>query len=257
MNWIDTHSHIYGEQFDEDREQVVENALRSGVNKVLLPAIDAAYYGRMDDLVGQFPDHMELMAGLHPCSVKENLDEELLTVENRLNSVKNIAVGEIGLDLYWDKTYLDQQIEAFHIQCQWAKERNLPIVIHVRDAFDQILKEMDKIMTSDFRGVFHCFTGGEKEIDHIKEYENFYFGIGGVLTFKNGGLNKVVDKIPVNRLVLETDAPYLAPVPYRGKRNSTEYIPLIGAKLAEILGLPMEEVAALTTQNAKTIFNLD
>lgn len=257
MNWIDTHAHIYGEQFDEDRREVVENAIKSGVGKILLPAIDAAYYGRMDDLAGQFPGQMHLMAGLHPCSVNEKLDKELLTVENRLKTANNIAVGEIGIDLYWDKSYLEQQIEAFHIQCQWAKEYNLPIVIHVRDAFDEILKEMDKIMTDDFRGVFHCFTGGEKEIDHIKEYGNFYFGIGGVLTFKNGGLNKVVDKIPLERLVLETDAPYLAPVPYRGKRNSTEYIPLIGAKLAEILELSMEEVADLTTQNAKTIFSLD
>ncbi|MBN1651640.1 MAG: TatD family hydrolase [Bacteroidales bacterium] len=256
MNFIDTHSHIYLQEFDQDRTSVVENALNEGVKEILLPNVDSGSIDSMLRLCKAFPENCFPMMGLHPTSVKENVEDELAIVEKLLKEHTFIAIGEIGIDLYWDKTFLAEQEEAFRYQVRLAKKHNLPIVIHSRDSFDELFALMDELYTPELKGVFHCFTGNENQAQKIISDYNFKLGIGGVLTFKNSGLADQIKNIDLSHLILETDAPYLAPVPYRGKRNQPVYIPLIAQKLAEVKKISIEEIAEITTKNAKELFNL-
>ena len=256
MVLTDTHTHLYLEQFDEDRAEVMRRAIEQGVERFFLPNIDSSHTDSMNAMVAQFPDHCFPMMGLHPCSVGENVQSELDHVEQELATGKYIAVGEIGMDLYWDKTFKDQQVEALKVQIEWAKDYQLPIIIHVRDAFDEIFEVMDPLVDDRLKGIFHCFTGSLEQAQHILDYQSFYLGLGGVSTFKNGGLDKVIPHLPNNRIVLETDAPYLAPTPYRGKRNESAYLLNIAGRVADLKGISIEDVADFTTSNSRTIFGV-
>jgi TatD DNase family protein len=254
--YIDTHTHLYSSQFDEDRIDVIERAINLGVEKLLLPNIDRDSVDKMFALQQRFPENCYPMIGLHPCSVGENWKDELLFLKGHLDSTKCIAVGEIGIDLYWDKTYQKEQEYAFIEQVNWAKSLNLPIVIHARDSFPQIFSLLDEVNDDQLRGVFHCFTGTEEDVLKIRSYGGFMFGIGGVLTFKKSGLDVVVKQIPLNEIILETDSPYLAPNPHRGKRNESAYIPLIADKLSDVFEASEKEIARITTENAVRLFGL-
>ena len=251
---IDTHTHLYVEAFDEDREKVVQKALHSGITDFYIPAIDSTYHERMFDLEAQFPDHIHLMMGLHPTHVKENYKIELEKVNQLLEQRNFVAVGEIGMDLYWDRTFLSEQQEAFNTQIMWAKARRLPIVIHCRDAFEEVFEVLESHKGPALKGIFHCFTGTLDQAYQAIEL-NFKLGIGGVVTFKNGGLSQFINQIPLTEIVLETDAPYLAPVPHRGKRNESAFLPLIRDKIAACYGKSASEISQLTDQNAKAVFN--
>ena len=256
MQLIDTHTHLYVEAFDEDREQVIRSAFEAGVEHFVIPAIDSSYTERMYALEKSFPDNMHLMAGLHPCHVKENVAAELDKVKKQLQERNFCAVGEIGIDLYWDKTFLKQQQEAFAVQIEWAKAYQLPIVIHCRAAFDEIFEILEAHQAQDLFGVFHCFTGTLEQAKRAIDL-NFKLGIGGVVTFKNGKIDQFLNKLPLTSIVLETDAPYLSPKPFRGKRNETAYLPLILDKIAECYSQSREDIAAVTTQNAKALFKIE
>ena len=255
MNLIDTHTHLYLEAFDEDRDQVIKKAIAEGVVRFYLPAIDSTYSSRMLDLEKKYPDHIRLMMGLHPTHVKENYKEELLHVEQYLAKRNFAAVGEIGIDLYWDKSLLKQQKEAFDNQILWAKEKELPIVIHCRDAFDETFEVLEGHKGDDLSGIFHCFTGSKEQAEKAIGL-NFKLGIGGVLTFKNGKIDQFLDQISIDHIVLETDAPYLAPAPFRGKRNQSKYLIYILQKLSKIYHRTEEELATITTQNALEVFKI-
>jgi len=252
--FIDTHTHLYSEEFKTDIDAVLQKAIAAGVEKFFLPNIDSSSVAGMHALCEKHPQHCFPMMGLHPCSVKENYKEELAIAYNYLQSKKYIAVGEIGIDLYWDKTFYKQQVEAFETQINWALEFNLPIVIHCRNSFDEIFEELTRFKKLP-KGIFHCFSGNAEQAQKVIDITGFKLGIGGVVTFKNSGLDKAIEHIDLNHLVLETDSPYLAPVPYRGKRNESSYIPLIAAKIAEIKNCSLLDVATITTANAKEIFN--
>ncbi|MEY4659854.1 MAG: hypothetical protein RJB36_1620 [Bacteroidota bacterium] len=254
---IDTHAHLYAEEFDEDRQDMLQRATEAGVKAMLLPNIDSSSIEPMEKLAAQNPNCIQMM-GLHPTYVKENWEEELAHIESKLfsNPEKYCAVGEIGMDLYWDKTFIEAQKEVFRRQIQWAKQLNLPIAIHVRKAFNELFEIMDQEWTPQLRGVFHCYTGSAEQVKKIVKYEQFYFGIGGVLSYKNAGLQEVLTHIPIDRLVLETDAPYLSPVPYRGKRNESAYLQEIAGKMVDILGISMDEVKETTSRNAIELFQL-
>ena len=254
MIFTDTHTHLYSEQFNEDRTVVVQRAINKGVERLFLPNIDSTSINGMLALQKQFPNNCLAMMGLHPTSVKENYLKELQIIESQLNQHQFCAIGEIGIDLFWDKTFLKQQQEAFKIQINWAKERNLPFVIHCRDSFNEIFEILDELNDSTMRGIFHCFTGNLEQAKHIISYGGFKLGIGGVVTFKNSGLAEVLQNLDIKNLVLETDAPYLAPVPFRGKRNESSYIVNVAEKLSEIYQISIEEVAKITTQNAIEVF---
>lgn len=253
---IDTHTHLYLEQFDEDRSEVMGRALEADVKLMLLPNIDAGTIPSVKQMMIDFPKNVRGMMGLHPCSVKPGFEKELEIIEDELRTGEYVAVGEMGLDLYWEKGFLDQQIEAFRRQVDWAKELNLPVVLHVRDAFDESLDLLDEINDDKLTGVFHCFTGGEREIERINEYGNFYYGMGGVTTFKKAGLDQIIPMLPSDKIILETDSPYLAPVPYRGKRNESAYTRIVGQRVADVLEVTLDKVAELTTENAKRLFKL-
>ena len=255
MILTDTHTHLYAEQFDEDRDQMIQNALDLGIKRFFIPAIDGSYYPKMFALESTFPGHVFLMAGLHPTHVKDDFERELAVVKKQLDSHKFYAVGEIGMDLYWDKTFKKEQQEAFLLQISWAKERALPIVIHCRDAFNEIFEVLDKVNDDHLFGIFHCFTDNKQQADQIINY-GFKLGIGGVVTFKNGGIDKFLSEIPLEHVVLETDSPYLAPVPYRGKRNESSYLINILSKLVDIYNLSPEEIAKITTKNSQDIFGI-
>ena len=255
MKLIDTHTHLYVEAFDEDRDQVIEKAIAVGVERFYLPAIDSTYTARMLDLEKKYPDQIRLMMGLHPTHVKENYKEELLHVEQFLAKRNFAAVGEIGIDLYWDQSLLKQQQEAFNIQILWAKEKELPIVIHCRDAFDEVFEVLEGHKGDDLTGIFHCFTGTKEQAEKAIGL-NLKLGIGGVLTFNNGKIDQFLDQISTDHIVLETDAPYLAPAPFRGKRNQSEYLVYILRKLSEIHHRTEEELATITTQNALDVFKI-
>jgi TatD DNase family protein len=255
MELIDTHSHIFLPEFDADRDQVITNALESGVSKILLPNVDSTTTSALLDLVSEHPDVCLPMMGLHPTSVKEDYKEQLKTVEDNLSKRKYCAIGEIGMDLYWDKTFKKEQEEAFRYQIELAKKENLPIVIHARESFDEIFEIMHEVNDDNLKGVFHAFTGDNDQADQIVEW-GFKIGIGGIVTFKNAGLDKVVHNIDINHIVLETDSPYLAPVPKRGKRNESAYVLYIAQKIAEIKNIELEEVAKITTKNARQLFNI-
>lgn len=253
MNIIDTHSHLYSSQFDEDREEVVKRAIDNGVERFYIPAIDSSYTQRMFDLEEKYPKNVFLMMGLHPTYVKENVAEELAHVKEWLDKRHFYAIGEIGIDLYWDKSYLKQQQHAFRVQIQWAKERKLPINIHCREAFDEVFEILEQEKSPELFGVFHCFTGNLEQAKKAISY-NMKLGIGGVVTFKNGKIDQFLHEIPLSEIVLETDAPYLSPKPFRGKRNESSYLTYVLEKLEEIYHKPAAEIAKITSENAKNVF---
>jgi len=252
---IDTHTHLYLKQFKDDIDTVIQRSIDKGINKFIFPAIDSTHFDDMHDLRNKYPGSIYLMSGLHPTNVKENFKEELEFVVNSLKSHSYVAIGEIGIDLYWDKTYLKQQQDAFEFQIKLAIKNDLPIVIHCREAFDEIFEILDNENCDKLRGVFHCFTGTLEQANRAIQL-GFKLGIGGVVTFKNGGIDKFLNRIDLNHIVVETDSPYLAPVPYRGKRNESSYITYVIDKLSEIYGLPIKEIASLTTKNAEKVFAL-
>ena len=256
MKIIDTHTHLYLNQFDVDRELVFSVARDAGVYKFIFPSIHSKYNDLMINCYNKFKDHSFIMAGLHPAYVNDNNDFEISLVYENLNKYKCVAVGEIGIDLFWEKKFLKQQRIFFEKQINMALDYNLPIVIHCRDAFDEIYNIIAKYKTKNLSGVFHCFTGNYDQALKVCDL-NFKLGIGGVVTFKNGGLDKFLNKIPLENIVLETDSPYLAPSPYRGKRNESSYIIYIIDKLSEIYQLDNDFIANTTTKNAIDIFNLD
>ena len=255
MKIIDTHTHLYLKQFKDDIDKVIQRSIDKGINKFIFPAIDSTHFDDMHDLKNKYPGSIYLMSGLHPTNVKENFKEELEFVVNSLKSHSYVAIGEIGIDLYWDKTYLKQQQEAFEFQIRLAIKNDLPIVIHCREAFDEIFEILDKENCDKLRGVFHCFTGTLEQANRAIQL-GFKLGIGGVVTFKNGGIDKFLNRIDLNHIVVETDSPYLAPVPYRGKRNESSYITYVIDKLSEIYGLPIKKIASVTTKNAEKVFAL-
>lgn len=252
--FIDTHTHLYADAFAEDRTEMIQRALDAGVHKLLLPNIDQNSIEGMLALERQFPENCFAMMGLHPTSVGEDVEAQLDTVKRYLDSRKFIAIGEIGIDLYWETTFQAQQTKAFIQQIEWAKTMDLPIVIHARNSFPEIFEVLDQHNDERLRGVFHCFTGTLEDAQKIQQYGGFLLGLGGVLTFKKSGLDAVVKHLPLESLVLETDAPYLAPTPYRGKRNESAYIPLIADHLATIFETSVDTIAQQTTQNAEKLF---
>lgn len=256
MTFIDTHSHIYLEEFNNDRFESIDRAIQKGVKKILLPNVDSNTIDAMLRLSDAYPENCFPMMGLHPTSVRENVEDELAIVERLLKEKKIIAIGEIGIDLYWDKSFIHEQEEAFKYQINLAKKYDLPIVIHSRDSFDELFNILDKQCSDGLHGVFHCFSGTEKQAQKIVSEYGFKLGIGGVITFKNSGLDNALKNVGLEHLILETDAPYLAPMPYRGKRNEPAYIPLIAKKLSEVKKISLDEIAEITTQNAKELFNL-
>jgi TatD DNase family protein len=253
MQFIDTHAHIYSDKFEADRDKMLARTFAAGVSKVLMPNIDSESIGGMLDLELEYPQHCSPMMGLHPCSVGLDFEKELQIVESWLSKRSFIAVGEMGIDLYWDKTFLAQQKEVFRIQAAWAKNYGLPLVIHAREAMPEVIELLEELTDNQLFGVLHCFTGSVSEAQNLVAM-NFKLGIGGIVTYKNGGLEPVLRAIGLEHLVLETDSPYLAPIPHRGKRNETSYIPIIAQKVADIVGLSLEEVARQTTENALMLF---
>ena len=256
MILTDTHTHLYAEQFDEDRDLVIEKCLNKEIKRLFLPNIDKDSVKGMMQLAIKYPKNCFPMIGIHPCSVNEKWEEELEEYKTLAQNNSFYAIGEIGIDLFWDKTTLPIQQAAFEAQIKWAKEMNLPIVIHARDAFEEIFSVLEKHNDNKLRGIFHCFTGNLNQAKTILNYGGFKLGIGGVVTFKNSGLDKIVKEIPLKELVLETDSPYLAPHPNRGKRNESTYLKIIAQKIAEIHETTLEEVAQITTQNSKEVFGI-
>jgi TatD DNase family protein len=253
MNFTDTHTHLYSEAFDEDRDLMIQRALDAGVQRFFIPAIDSEYTQGMYDLEKAYPDHVFLMMGLHPTHVKENYEAELAHVEAQFEQRSFFAVGEIGIDLYWDKTTLAIQQDAFRRQIQLAKKFKLPIVIHCREAFDEVFEVLESEKGDDLYGIFHCFSGSKEQALRAIKY-GMKLGIGGVVTFKNGKIDTFLNEIPLEHIVLETDAPYLSPVPFRGKRNESSYVALVAEKLATIYNCPIEEIASVTSANADAVF---
>ncbi len=251
----DTHTHLYSEAFDEDRKEMIQAAIDNNIKRFFIPAIDSETTQSMYELEKAFPENIFLMMGLHPTHVKENFEEELKHVEGELDKRKFYAVGEIGIDLYWDKSTLEIQKKAFKRQIQMAKDRGLPIVIHCRNAFDEIFEVLEEVKDDKLFGIFHCFTGNLEQAKQALSY-NMKLGIGGVVTFKNGGVDKFIREIPLEEIVLETDSPYLAPAPFRGKRNDPVYILKVAEKLAALYNLSIEEVAGITTKNSKEVFGI-
>ena len=256
MVFTDTHTHLYLEQFDNDIEETMNRAFDFNVKRIFLPNIDSSTTERMLQLTDQYPDNCFPMMGLHPCSVNENFEKEIEHIEEWLSKRTFYAIGEIGIDLYWDKTFFEQQKEAFRQQIDLAKKHELPIVIHARESFDEIFEIVDKMNDDSLTGIFHCFTGNEAQANHIINYGGFKLGIGGVVTFKKAGLDNVLSSIDLSHLVLETDSPYLAPTPNRGKRNESSYVAHVAQKLATIYDKKIEEIAAITTENSKEIFKI-
>jgi TatD DNase family protein len=255
MQLIDTHIHIYAEEYDQDRHQLIDQARTAGVHQLLLPNIDHTSISGMHQLVTDFPGVCYAMMGLHPCYVKENYLEELQQIEQLLRSGKYIGVGEIGMDKYWELDFIKQQEDALIKQLQWAEELQLPVALHTRNANDEVLSIIQSLKLKNLRGVFHCFSGTIEQAQQMIEL-GFYLGIGGVVTFKNSGLDKILDEIDLKHIVLETDGPYLAPIPYRGKRNEPAYLRLIAEKISEIKKCSLADVASITTANAKQLFAL-
>ena len=251
----DTHTHLYSEQFDQDRDAMIQRAKNTGVQRFFIPAIDSSYTERMFSLEKNYPSDVFLMMGLHPTSVKENYESELLHVKEWIDKKSFVAIGEIGIDLYWDKTYLKEQKKAFQTQIKWAKEKKLPVVIHCRNAFDEIFDILELEKGLDLYGIFHCFTGTLKQAEKAISY-NMKLGIGGVVTFKNGKIDTFLSQIPLQHIVLETDAPYLSPTPFRGKRNESSYIKFVIEKLTSIYELPFSEIINITTENSKEVFGI-
>lgn len=253
--FIDTHTHLYSEQFNEDRTEMIQRAIAAGVERMYMPNIDLNSVDGMHALEKQFPENCFGMMGLHPCSVDANWELVLAKMRVLLEKRPYVAVGEIGIDLYWDKTFVAEQKEAFRIQINWAKELQIPIVIHARDSFPEIYEVLDQENDERLKGIFHCFTGNEQDVKKILNYQGFLFGIGGVVTYKKSDLPETIKHIPLEKLLLETDAPYLAPTPFRGKRNESGYVIHTAEKIAEILDLPLSKLQEETTQNAMNLFH--
>lgn len=252
---IDTHAHIYAAEFDHDRDEVVQRALQLGIEHILLPNIDLDSIEPMLNTEAAYPQVCRSMMGLHPCYVKEDVDQTLSIIQSWFDRHPFIAVGEIGIDLYWDQTFKAEQEHAFITQLQWAKQRDLPVVIHTRDSMTETLALLEQEQDGSLRGVFHCFGGSVEEAQAINAL-GFHLGIGGVSTFKNGGMDQVIPHLDMQYVILETDCPYLAPVPHRGKRNEPAYTHLVAERVAQLRSLSIEEVDTITTHNAKLLFNL-
>jgi TatD DNase family protein len=254
MELIDTHAHLYASEFNHDRDSIINEAIKSGITKMVLPAIDSEWHEPMIELAERYPGHLFPMMGLHPTSVNKDYKNELSVAERYISQGSLFfGIGEIGIDLYWDKTYVDEQVDAFITQINWAKQLNRPVVIHTRDSMDFTLNLLEPLVDGHLRGIFHCFGGTPEQAQRVMDM-GFLLGIGGVVTFKNGKLGPVLQHTGLNHIVLETDCPYLAPVPYRGKRNESKYLHLIAGKMAEILNISREEVANVTTRNAIELF---
>lgn len=254
---IDTHTHLYLDSFKNDLSIIINNCQKNGIKKLLLPNIDSTTINAVNQLSRKYAEICYPMMGLHPCSVKENFHSELAIIGNELNKGEYIGIGEIGIDLYWDRNTLDEQKLVFETQVKWAKERNLPIVIHTREAFEEVFSIIDSLNDNELTGIFHCFTGNKEQAEHIINYGGFKLGIGGVVTYKNSGLDKTLKDIDVDHLVLETDSPYLTPTPFRGKRNESTYLTYIAEKLSSIYGCSIDDIAKKTTTNALEIFKLE
>lgn len=251
--YIDTHTHLYDEQLMQEEEAMIQRALDAGVTRMYMPNCDSSTINGMMHLADKYPAHCLPMMGLHPCYVKENYQEELSVVEQWLAKRKFAAVGEIGLDYYWDKTHVQQQKTAFEQQMDWALQYDIPIVIHSRESTQDCIDIVRSKQNGKLKGIFHCFSGNLQEAQQVIDL-GFYLGIGGVVTFKKAGLAEIVAQLPLDNIVLETDAPYLAPVPYRGKRNESSYIPLVANKIAELKHMDVALVASITTANAEKVF---
>lgn len=254
MILTDTHTHLYSKDFDSDRTQLIQKAIDNGVKRFFMPNVDDESIAPMFQVEKQFPDACFAMMGLHPCSVKGTYQKEIQVIKYWLSKRKFVAIGEVGIDLYWDKTFFAQQQDAFRAQIQLAQQYNLPYVIHSRNSFNEVMEIVAEFKENAPKAIFHCFSGTVEQAEQVVKFGNFKLGIGGVVTFKNSGLDKVVEAIDLKHLVLETDAPYLAPMPHRGKRNEPDYLLLIAKKIAEIKNIPVEEVAAVTTQNSMDVF---
>ena len=255
MRFIDTHAHLYSSPIKENIEGIMKNAMDNGIDTIIMPAIDSTTLEAMLEVEASYPQNTMAMMGLHPCSVKENVKEELAIIEAQLQKRKFIAIGEIGLDYYWDKTFTTEQMHAFEIQMQWALDYKLPIAIHTRNAMGETIEAVKPFAKKGLRGIFHCFSGSKESAEQIISMD-FHLGLGGVLTYKNAGVAEAIKDIPMEWLVLETDAPYLSPVPYRGKTNEPSYMIHVAMKLAEIKNLPLHEIASITTNNAEKLFGL-
>jgi len=255
MTITDTHTHLYSEAFDDDRTEVIERALAAGITRFFIPAIDSTYTEAMYALETSYPNNVFLMMGLHPTHVKDDYLEELAHVKEQLASRKFVAIGEIGIDLFWDQSRLKEQQDMFRAQIQLAKQYELPIVIHCRDAFEEVFEVLEEEKGPDLFGIFHCFTGTFEQAQQAISY-NMKLGIGGVVTFKNGKIDQFLNQIDLKNIVLETDAPYLSPVPYRGKRNESSYILNVLEKLSDIYGVSNDYIAEITTKNSKSVFKL-
>jgi TatD DNase family protein len=256
MTWTDTHAHIYLKDFAVDLDEVMRRADAAGVGRIFMPNIDTDSVDAMLETESRYPDRCVPMMGLHPCSVKKGFETELAQMENWLQKRKFAAVGEMGTDLYWDKTFWEEQQEAFRIQAAWAKSFKLPLVIHSRESIEETLQLLAPLAGPGLTGIFHCFTGTPEQARRVIEM-GFYVGIGGVSTFKNGGLDKVLPHVPVERIVLETDSPYLAPVPHRGERNEPAYLSLVAARVTSLLGITEQVLMAATNRNASVVFGDD
>jgi TatD DNase family protein len=251
----DTHTHLYASEFDSDRDACIQRAFDAGVNRFFMPNCDSSTIDKMLALADKYPKSFYPMIGLHPCSVNENYESELLTMQKWLNQRKFYALGEIGIDLYWDKTYQKEQELVFRKQIEWSITFNLPIIIHSRSSFNEIYSILSDFKNEKLHGIFHCFSGSVDDAHKIIGL-GLFLGIGGVCTFKNSGLDKVVREVDLTHIVLETDAPYLSPVPFRGKRNESSYVKIIAQSVADIKNTNIESVAFITTKNAKTIFKI-
>ncbi len=251
--WIDTHCHAYVPEFDEDRDEIIASAKAIGITKIMLPNIDMDSIPGMIALAEKYPENCFPMMGLHPCSVKAGFEEILDTMEQKLEKAGFIGIGETGIDLYWDKTFKEEQIVSFERQIEWAKRYRLPIIIHSRESLDLTIEIISKHKDENLKGIFHCFSGTPDQVEQIKELD-FKVGIGGVVTFKKAGLAELLPHIPLEMIVLETDSPYLAPAPNRGKRNEPAYIEWVARKVAEVLDIPLNELSAITTQNAEEVY---
>ncbi len=256
MIFTDTHTHLYLEEFDQDRREVIEKATGAGVRYMMLPNIDSTSISTMLALADEFPANCFPMMGLHPTSVKENFREELAIVENQLQNRRFYGIGECGIDLYWDKTFAKEQEVVFRHHIELALSYNLPLIVHIRESFNEVIRILRDANKPDLRGIFHCFSGRPEQAKQAAGL-GFSLGLGGVITFKNNKMQETLKHVGMEHLVLETDAPFLAPMPYRGKRNDPSYIPLIAEKVAEIKGISVEEVARATTENARKLFRFD
>jgi TatD DNase family protein len=255
MVLTDTHTHLYYETIADKRAELMERCISNNISRLFLPNVDLASVPLVFDLVRAYPDQCFPMLGLHPCSVKENWEQELNDIKAAHQQNKIFAIGEIGIDLYWDKTFLAEQIEAFRVQINWAKSLKLPIVIHCRDAFNEVYEVLQQEQDENLRGIFHCFTGTLEQANKVTAL-GFYLGIGGVVTYKNAGLDKIIPEIDLRHIVLETDSPYLTPVPFRGKPNESSYLIYIAQKVAELHQTDMDTVASITTENSKVLFGV-